>query len=96
MPRTLAPDALDAALRGLPGWRAEGDRIARDFEFDDFVAAFGFMTRVALHAEKLNHHPDWSNVYKTVRVTLQTHDASPAPGVTERDLELARIMESLA
>ncbi|MCA9519057.1 MAG: 4a-hydroxytetrahydrobiopterin dehydratase [Myxococcales bacterium] len=96
MPKTLSPDALAAGLKELPGWRQDGDRIAREFEFDDFVAAFGFMTRVALHAEKMNHHPDWSNVYKTVRVTLQTHDAKPSPGVTELDLELARIMGSLA
>lgn len=92
----LAPDALAAALADLPGWRVDGDKIAKEFEFTDFVAAFGWMTRVALHAEKLDHHPEWFNVYRTVRVHLQTHDARPNPGVTELDLDLARRMDALA
>lgn len=84
-----------AALAQLPGWRAvEGrDAIAREFRFADFNAAFGFMSRVALHAEKHDHHPEWFNVYNRVEVTLATHDAG---GVTEKDLVLARFMDEVA
>ena len=85
-----------AALGSLPGWRAvEGgrDAIARSYRFADFNAAFGFMSRVALMAEKLDHHPEWSNVYSRVEVTLTTHDAG---GVTELDLTLARFIDAAA
>lgn len=72
--------------------RVEGrDAITRTFKFKDFNAAFGFMTRVAITAEKMNHHPEWSNVYNKVEVTLTTHDAG---GVTEKDLKLAAKMDS--
>lgn len=84
------------ALKQRPLWRAvEGDRdaICRTFRFTDFTAAFGFMTRTALMAEKLDHHPEWFNVYDKVEVTLATHDAG---GVTERDIELAAAMDRLA
>jgi 4a-hydroxytetrahydrobiopterin dehydratase len=86
----------DAALKALPKWaRAEGDRdaIRRTFRFSDFTAAFGWMTRVALMAEKLDHHPEWLNVYNRVDVTLATHDAG---GVTELDVRLAEMMDSAA
>jgi 4a-hydroxytetrahydrobiopterin dehydratase len=69
------------------------DALTKRFEFKDFVAAFGWMTRVALWAEKWNHHPEWSNVYRSVEVTLSTHDAG---GVTELDVRLARKMDALA
>jgi len=85
-----------AALARLPGWRAaEGGReaIARTFKFEDFNAAFGFMTRVALMADKLDHHPEWSNVYNRVEVLLTTHDAD---GVTELDVQLAGFMDKAA
>ncbi len=84
-----------AALAQLPGWKpVEGrDAIARSYRFKDFSAAFGFMTRVALAAEKLDHHPEWFNVYNRIAVTLATHDAD---GVTELDLALARIMDEAA
>ena len=84
-----------AALQRLPGWRmVDGrDAIARTFTFADFNAAFGFMTRAALVAEKMNHHPEWSNVYKTVNVTLTTHDAG---GLTQRDIVLAEAMDRIA
>lgn len=84
-----------AALSRLEGWRetAGGDAIAKTFVFKDFNAAFGFMTRAALVAEKLDHHPDWRNVYKTVEVTLSTHDAG---GLTERDIALAEAMDRIA
>jgi 4a-hydroxytetrahydrobiopterin dehydratase len=91
----LTAEARKAALTGLPGWREVEDRdaIQRTFLFKDFNEAFGFMTRAALIAEKLDHHPEWSNVYKTVNVTLSTHDAG---GVTELDLKLAAAMDELA
>lgn len=82
-------------LPALEGWSmVEGrDALTRRFVFDDFVEAFGFMTRVALAAERMNHHPEWSNVYRTVEVTLTTHSAG---GLTRRDVELARTMDRLA
>jgi 4a-hydroxytetrahydrobiopterin dehydratase len=84
-----------AALERLPGWRAaEGrDAIQRSFKFKDFNAAFGFMARAALTAEKLDHHPEWFNVYNRVEVTLATHDAE---GVTELDVTLAAFMDEAA
>ncbi len=91
----LSPDALTAALVELAGWERVSGReaITKTFVFADFNAAFGFMTRVALVAEKMDHHPEWSNVYKTVVVMLTTHDAG---GVTERDIALAAVMERFA
>jgi len=84
-----------AALKELPQWAAaEGrDAITRTFTFKDFNAAFGFMTRIALAAEKLDHHPEWFNVYNKVEVLLATHDAE---GVTALDVTLARIMDEAA
>jgi 4a-hydroxytetrahydrobiopterin dehydratase len=84
-----------AALAELPGWSAaEGrDAIVKTFKFADFNAAFGWMTRVALAAEKLDHHPEWFNVYSRVEVLLATHDAD---GVTELDVTLAKIMDAAA
>lgn len=84
-----------AALARLTGWSAaEGrDAIVKTFKFKDFNAAFGWMTRVALAAEKLDHHPEWSNVYSRVEVLLATHDAD---GVTELDVTLAKIMDAAA
>jgi 4a-hydroxytetrahydrobiopterin dehydratase len=84
-----------AALAGLPSWTVAPDRdaIAKTFRFEDFNAAFGWMTRIALAAEKLDHHPEWLNVYNRVEVTLTTHDAN---GVTELDIALARIMDAAA
>jgi 4a-hydroxytetrahydrobiopterin dehydratase len=83
------------ALAGLPGWREapSRDAIQRKFVFKDFNQAFGFMARVALLAEKMDHHPEWFNVYKTVDVTLATHDAG---GVTEKDIAMAKAMEEYA
>ena len=85
-----------AALARLDGWTAaEGgrDAICKSYRFDDFNAAFGFMARVALTAEKLDHHPEWFNVYNRVDVTLATHDAD---GVTELDVTLAGLMDMAA
>ncbi len=91
----LSSEARRAALRELPGWSdVEGrDAISRTFVFRDFNEAFGFMTRVALAAEKQDHHPEWRNVYKTVEVMLATHDAG---GVTARDIALAEAMDRIA
>jgi len=85
----------DEALAALPEWRpVEGrDAITRTFTFADFNQAFGFMTRAALAAERMDHHPEWQNVYKTVVVTLSTHEAG---GLTARDVALARTMDRLA
>jgi 4a-hydroxytetrahydrobiopterin dehydratase len=84
-----------AALKDLQGWREEPtrDAIVKTFVFADFVAAFGFMTKAALIAERMDHHPEWSNVYKTVNVLLTTHDAG---GLTMKDVELARAMDAAA
>ena len=84
-----------AALGELPGWSAVEDRdaIARSFRFADFNQAFGFMSRVALKAERMDHHPEWFNVYGRVDVTLSTHDAE---GVTARDVELAHFIDEAA
>ena len=84
-----------AALTALTEWHeVDGrDAIARKFVFKDFNQAFGFMTRAALIAEKMDHHPEWFNVYKTVEVTLSTHDAG---GVTAKDIALAMAMDSFA
>jgi 4a-hydroxytetrahydrobiopterin dehydratase len=95
MTQKLGVDARKAALAKLAGWSdvAGRDAITKKFVFADFNAAFGFMTRVALVAEKHDHHPEWSNVYKTVDVTLSTHDAG---GLTERDVRLAEAMDKIA
>lgn len=91
----LSGDARDNALAELDGWtEAEGrDAIQKSFKFKSFNQAFAFMTRVALKAEKMNHHPEWFNVYSTVDVTLATHDAG---GVTELDVSLAKFMDKAA
>ena len=84
-----------AAVAQLPGWSAVPgrDAIAKTFRFADFNAAFGWMSRAALAAEKLDHHPEWFNVYNRVEVTLSTHDAG---GVTDLDIALARLMDAAA
>ena len=93
----LDPAARSEALAGLSatGWtEVDGrDAITKAFVFANFVEAFAFMTKVAIWAEKWNHHPEWANVYKTVNVTLTTHDAD---GLTQLDLDLARKMDAIA
>lgn len=97
MPERLTETERAEALPALQaaGWSmvAGRDAITRTFSFPDFVAAWGFMARVALWAEKWNHHPEWTNVYRTVEITLSTHDAG---GLTALDVELARKIDSLA
>jgi 4a-hydroxytetrahydrobiopterin dehydratase len=87
----LTPAELNDVVAALPGWQARSGRLVREFRFADFSQAFGFMARVALLAERMNHHPDWTNVYNRVTIELHTHDAG---GVTAFDVELARQMES--
>lgn len=92
----LSDDAIETAVSGLGDgelWRRDGDRLRATFEFDDFVAAFGFMTSVALVAENLFHHPEWSNVYGRVEVAVTNHDAG---GLTELDLEFCRRVTAIA
>ena len=90
----MSVEEVTAALKGLDGWQSAQGReaITKEFVFKNFSEAFGFMTRAALIAEKMNHHPEWFNVYKKVDVTLATHDAG---GVTELDIKLAKHMDRL-
>ena len=89
----LDKSELQSALTGLPGWTLAQGKLHREYKFPDFVHAFGFMATSAIAIEKMNHHPEWFNVYKTVEVTLSTHDAG---GVTEKDVALAKAMDALA
>lgn len=95
MAAKLSADARKTALGKLTGWSEVSgrDAITKTFEFKDFNQAFGFMTRAALVAEKMDHHPEWFNVYNKIEVTLSTHDAG---GVTELDVKLAETMDKLA
>ena len=95
MPEQLTREQLDQACARLPRWRLDSQHgaIEQDFEFSDFNAAFGFMSRVALKAEQMNHHPEWRNVYNKVAVRLTTHDAG---GLSALDIELATFIDGLA
>lgn len=95
MAEKLSSDARTAAIAQLDGWSdvADRDAITKSFRFADFNAAWGFMTRVALKAEQMDHHPEWSNVYNRVVITLSTHDCG---GVSELDVKLARAIDSIA
>lgn len=83
----LSHGEIEAQLPGIPGWEYLNGRLRREFQFSDFSTAFAFMTRAALVSEKYNHHPEWLNVYNTVRIDLITHEAG---GITERDMTWAR------
>jgi 4a-hydroxytetrahydrobiopterin dehydratase len=91
-PQKLEDPAIREALTGLSGWSYANGKLHRELRFRDFVEAFGFMASVALVAERMDHHPEWSNVYARVAIDLVTHDAN---GVTELDLELARRINEL-
>ena len=92
-PQALTREEIDRALQELSGWSLSSDgKLHREFLFEDFNQAFGFMTRIALEAERLNHHPEWFNVYNRVRVDLTTHDAG---GISQLDLEMAATMNAL-
>lgn len=90
--KKLDASELADRLRGLPGWELRNGKLRRQFRFGDFSDAFAFMTRVALLAERLDHHPDWSNVYDRVTIELVTHDAG---GITETDVEFATGVSAL-
>ena len=94
MPRPvrMTTEEIDTALKELDGWTYQDGKLHRTFKFADFVQAWEFMSRAALIAQSMDHHPDWSNVYSTVRVDLNTHDAG---GVTRLDVELAQKMNGL-
>jgi len=92
-PDVFSDVELERALSSLPQWQVVDGKLRREFVFRNFVEAFGFMTQVALVAERADHHPEWSNVYKTVRVALVTHESG---GITARDVVLARAMNALA
>lgn len=90
----VSPEELPSLLAGLAGWHSpDGESITREFEFADFARAMGFMTAVAVRADRMDHHPEWSNVYRKVSVRLTTHSAH---GLTRRDFELARYMDEVA
>ncbi|MEX0922306.1 MAG: 4a-hydroxytetrahydrobiopterin dehydratase [Rhodovibrionaceae bacterium] len=95
MADSLTPEAREAALAELEGWELaeSGDAISKSFKFKSFNAAWGFMSRVALAAEKMNHHPEWSNVYNKVEITLTSHDLG---SLSERDVKLAKKIDVFA
>ena len=88
----LSDDQIKEELKELQGWQLVNGKLHKEFQFKDFNQAFGFMTRAALHAEKMDHHPEWFNVYNKLKVDLMTHDAG---GITENDVKLAKILNSL-
>ncbi len=88
----LSDDQIKEKLKELQGWQLVNGKLHKEFQFKDFNQAFGFMTKAALHAEKMDHHPEWFNVYNKLKVDLMTHDAG---GVTENDIKLAKILNSL-
>ena len=88
----LSESSIEEKLKNLPGWSVKKDKLHKEFQFNDFNQAFGFMTRAAMEIEKMNHHPEWFNVYNRITVELTTHDAG---GITDNDVNLARILNSL-
>ena len=88
----LSESMIEEKLKNLPGWSVKNDKLYKEFQFNDFNQAFGFMTRAAMEIEKMNHHPEWFNVYNRITVELTTHDAG---GITDNDVNLARILNSL-
>ena len=88
----LSQEEITEELKNLPGWSVVNEKLHKEFEFDSFNQAFGFMTRAAMEIEKMNHHPEWFNVYNRITVELTTHDAG---GITKNDINLAKILNSL-
>jgi 4a-hydroxytetrahydrobiopterin dehydratase len=83
---------IDEKIESLPGWSVVNEKLHKEFQFDSFNQAFGFMTRAAMEIEKMNHHPEWFNVYNRITIDLTTHDAG---GITKNDVNMARILNSL-
>ena len=88
----LSESSIEEKLKNLPGWSVKNDKLYKEFQFNDFNQAFGFMTRAAMEIEKMNHHPEWFNVYNRITIDLTTHDAD---GITNNDVNLAKILNSL-
>ena len=88
----LSPEEIDEEIKNLPGWSVVNEKLHREIQFDSFNQAFGFMTRAAMEIEKMNHHPEWFNVYNRLTIDLMTHDAG---GITRNDINLAKILNSL-
>jgi 4a-hydroxytetrahydrobiopterin dehydratase len=88
----LSEEQIRKELKNLDGWSIKNGKLHKDFAFENFVEAFGFMTRASLHIEKMNHHPEWFNVYNKISVDLTTHDAG---GITQNDISLAKLLDSL-
>ncbi len=88
----LSDEQIKDAISSLPGWRVVNGKLHKDFVFKDYVEAFGFMCKASIHIEKMNHHPEWFNVYNKLSVDLTTHDAG---GITQNDVNLAKIFNSL-
>ncbi|OLB90634.1 MAG: 4a-hydroxytetrahydrobiopterin dehydratase [Thaumarchaeota archaeon 13_1_40CM_38_12] len=93
VPEKLSDEQIRKELSDIPGWNVMNGKLHKDFVFKDFIDAFGFMSRAAIHIEKMNHHPEWFNVYNKIKVDLVTHDAG---GITQNDINLAKILNSLA
>ncbi|BDC51011.1 putative pterin-4-alpha-carbinolamine dehydratase [Bryobacterales bacterium F-183] len=93
MATKMTADQADAELQKLTGWQRDGDKLVKKYQFSDFVHAFGFMATAAIAIEKMDHHPEWTNVYNKVSVELSTHDAG---GITARDFKLAALLDSIA
>ena len=89
--RKLSGNELDEIVKSISGWEIKDGKLQKIFKFSNFVEAFGFMTKIALEAEKINHHPEWTNVYNTVSVKLSTHDTD---GITDYDIKLAKIIDN--
>lgn len=89
----LSDEQIKKELPNLPGWNVTNGKLHKDFIFKDFIEAFGFISKAAIHIEKMNHHPEWFNVYNKIKVDLVTHDAG---GITQNDINLAKILNSLA
>jgi len=89
----LTEEQIKKELVNLQGWSIVDGKLHKDFVFADFIEAFGFMSRAAIHIEKMNHHPEWFNVYNKIKVELVTHDAG---GITQNDINLAKTLNSLA
>ena len=88
----LSQADIEEELKKLPGWKIMNEKLHKEFQFESFNQAFGFMTRAAMEIEKMNHHPEWFNVYNKITIELTTHDAG---GITKNDVNLAKILNSL-
>jgi len=87
----LSQIEIDSELKNLPGWKIENKKLHKEFIFENFNQAFGFMTRAAMEIEKINHHPEWFNVYNKITIELTTHDMG---GITKNDVNLAKILNT--